>query len=119
MKFKDERIKLMNEVLNGMKVLKLYAWEPPFEEEITKIRNQELKVLRRASYLNAFSSFTWICAPFLVSLYYHERHLCTQKLINLVLETCILVEVNGCFNNVFRCLLLPSAPLSWLMNATF
>ena len=30
MKAKDERIKIMNEILNGMKVLKLYAWEKPY-----------------------------------------------------------------------------------------
>ena len=28
---KDERIKNMNEILNGIKVLKLYAWEPSFQ----------------------------------------------------------------------------------------
>lgn len=30
MKFKDSRLKLMNEILNGIKVLKLYAWESSF-----------------------------------------------------------------------------------------
>ena len=30
MKAKDKRIKIMNEILNGMKVLKLYAWEKPY-----------------------------------------------------------------------------------------
>ena len=31
MALKDERVKMMNEVLNGIKVLKLYAWEPSFQ----------------------------------------------------------------------------------------
>ncbi|XP_032455622.1 multidrug resistance-associated protein 1 isoform X7 [Nasonia vitripennis] len=68
MKNKDERVKLMNEVLSGIKVLKLYAWEPSFEEQILKIRNKEIKVLKEAAYLNAGTSFIWSCAPFLVSL---------------------------------------------------
>ncbi|XP_011305034.1 multidrug resistance-associated protein 1 isoform X4 [Fopius arisanus] len=68
MKSKDERVKLMNEVLNGIKVLKLYAWEPSFEQQILDIRNKELKVLKEAAYLNAGTSFIWSCAPFLVSL---------------------------------------------------
>ncbi|KAL7286834.1 hypothetical protein TKK_0018975 [Trichogramma kaykai] len=68
MKNKDERVKLMNEVLNGIKVLKLYAWEPSFEEQILQIRNKEIKVLKEAAYLNAGTSFIWSCAPFLVSL---------------------------------------------------
>ncbi|XP_034949722.1 multidrug resistance-associated protein 1 isoform X2 [Chelonus insularis] len=67
MKCKDERVKLMNEVLNGIKVLKLYAWEPSFEQQILKIRNKEIKVLKEAAYLNAGTSFIWSCAPFLVS----------------------------------------------------
>ncbi|XP_014486459.1 PREDICTED: multidrug resistance-associated protein 1 isoform X2 [Dinoponera quadriceps] len=68
MKNKDERVKLMNEVLNGIKVLKLYAWEPSFEQQILKIRTKEIQVLKEAAYLNAGTSFIWSCAPFLVSL---------------------------------------------------
>ncbi|XP_040163164.1 multidrug resistance-associated protein 1 isoform X6 [Anopheles arabiensis] len=68
MKNKDERVKLMNEVLSGIKVLKLYAWEPSFEQQILKIRDKEVKVLKSAAYLNAGTSFIWSCAPFLVSL---------------------------------------------------
>ncbi|XP_029673303.1 multidrug resistance-associated protein 1 isoform X3 [Formica exsecta] len=68
MKSKDERVKLMNEVLNGIKVLKLYAWEPSFEQQILKIRIKEIQVLKEAAYLNAGTSFIWSCAPFLVSL---------------------------------------------------
>ncbi|XP_043270601.1 multidrug resistance-associated protein 1 isoform X1 [Venturia canescens] len=68
MKSKDERVKLMNEVLNGIKVLKLYAWEPSFEQQILAIRTKEIQVLKEAAYLNAGTSFIWSCAPFLVSL---------------------------------------------------
>lgn len=67
MKEKDNRIKLMNEVLNGIKVIKLYAWELAFKEKVLDIRENELKVLKRAAYLAAVSTFTWVCAPFLVS----------------------------------------------------
>lgn len=67
MKNKDERVKLMNEILSGIKVLKLYAWEPSFEAQILKIRNKEIKVLKQAAYMNAGTSFIWSCAPFLVS----------------------------------------------------
>lgn len=67
MKNKDERVKLMNEILSGIKVLKLYAWEPSFENQVLKIRNKEINVLKQAAYLNAGTSFIWSCAPFLVS----------------------------------------------------
>ena len=67
MKQKDQRIKLMNEVLNGMKVLKLYAWELSFKDKINAIRNAELVTLQKYAYLQAVSLFTWTCAPFLVT----------------------------------------------------
>ncbi|XP_077284669.1 multidrug resistance-associated protein 1-like [Arctopsyche grandis] len=68
MKCKDERVKLMNEIINGIKVLKLYAWEPSFEAQIMNIRNKEMRVLKQMAYLNSSTSFIWSCAPFLVSL---------------------------------------------------
>ncbi|MCJ8739023.1 hypothetical protein PDJAM_G00042390 [Pangasius djambal] len=68
MKSKDNRIKLMNEVLNGIKVLKLYAWELAFRDKVSQIRESELHVLKKAAYLAAVSTFTWVCAPFLVAL---------------------------------------------------
>ena len=68
MKNKDERVKLMNEVLNGMKVLKLYAWEPSFETLILGTREKEMVVLRKAAILNSATYFVWILVPFLVSL---------------------------------------------------
>ncbi|KAM9392165.1 multidrug resistance-associated protein 1 isoform 2-T2 [Pholidichthys leucotaenia] len=68
MKNKDNRIKLMNEMLNGIKVLKLYAWELAFNGKVSEIRESELRVLKKAAYLGAVSTFTWVCAPFLVAL---------------------------------------------------
>ncbi|KAJ1525343.1 hypothetical protein ONE63_010161 [Megalurothrips usitatus] len=68
MKNKDERAKLMNEILNGIKVLKLYAWEPPFGEKINRIRSKEMEVLKKTAYLQAGISFAFTVAPFLVTL---------------------------------------------------
>ena len=68
MKFKDSRIKLMSEILGGIKVLKLYAWEPSFLKQVEDIRQDELRLMRQAAYLHATSTFIWICTPFLVSL---------------------------------------------------
>ncbi|NXH09840.1 MRP3 protein, partial [Bucco capensis] len=68
MRYKDSRIKLMNEMLGGMKVLKLYAWEPSFAEKVLEIRKNELQVLKKSAYLNSLSTFAWISAPFLVAL---------------------------------------------------
>lgn len=68
MKHKDDRIKLMNEILNGIKVLKLYAWENSFKEKILEIRQKELNVLKKTAYLSALSTMAWTSAPFMVAL---------------------------------------------------
>ncbi|XP_059172943.1 multidrug resistance-associated protein 1-like [Physella acuta] len=68
LKHKDSRLRLTNEALCGMKVLKLYAWEPPFHEKISDIRSEETKVLLHIAYLNVFISVIFSAAPYLVML---------------------------------------------------
>uniref|UniRef100_A0A182NES5 ABC-type glutathione-S-conjugate transporter n=1 Tax=Anopheles dirus TaxID=7168 RepID=A0A182NES5_9DIPT len=68
MEIKDERVKKMNEILGGIKVLKLYAWEPSFQDTVVTVRNEELDVLKRAAYYGAGTYFVWTMAPFLVTL---------------------------------------------------
>ncbi|KAF9100932.1 hypothetical protein BGX27_000181 [Mortierella sp. AM989] len=69
MKNKDTRIKLMNELLNGIRVIKLYAWEGTFLQKVLTVRNDyELETMKKIGYLSAVQSFTWACTPFMVSL---------------------------------------------------
>lgn len=68
MKQKDERVKAMNEILNGIKVIKLYAWEESFMAQILGLRKKEVKELKNMAYLGAVGIFLWMCAPFLVAL---------------------------------------------------
>ena len=68
MKQKDERNKLISEILAGIKIIKMYAWEESFMTKVTGFRNQELGQLRRSKLLQANTSFTVKCAPFLVSI---------------------------------------------------
>lgn len=42
----DIRIRLMNEIINGIQVIKMYAWESPFGKIIKKIREDEIKQIR-------------------------------------------------------------------------
>lgn len=66
MKRKDERIKMINELLGGIKVLKLYAWEPCFEDKVEEVRVKEIKVLTKSAYLHSAIAFIWTCTPFIV-----------------------------------------------------
>ncbi|KRY16863.1 Multidrug resistance-associated protein 1, partial [Trichinella patagoniensis] len=68
MKFKDTRIKMMNEILNGIRMLKFHAWELAFRDRISKIRQQELNVLRKGAIYGALTTFTWTVSPLLVAV---------------------------------------------------
>ncbi|XP_022918682.2 ATP-binding cassette sub-family C member 4-like [Onthophagus taurus] len=47
----DERVKVMNEILSGIQVIKMYTWEQPFIKLINRIRNSEIKKIRYTSFL--------------------------------------------------------------------
>jgi ATP-binding cassette subfamily C (CFTR/MRP) protein 1 len=68
MKNKDERVMLMNEILGGIKVLKLYAWEKSFIKQILDIRLREIVVLKKAAWMRAMFNFVWNNVPFMMSL---------------------------------------------------
>jgi ATP-binding cassette subfamily C (CFTR/MRP) protein 1 len=64
----DSRIKAVNELLSGIKVIKLYAWELPLKEITVNIRHAELRIFRFISYVTGFNSFTMNIAPFMVNI---------------------------------------------------
>ncbi|KAI0232456.1 Multidrug resistance-associated protein 1 [Lamellibrachia satsuma] len=68
MKINDSRMRLTNEILNGMKVLKFYAWETLFQKKLLQIRKKELTLLRKIAYVNAITAVTWFMSPYLISL---------------------------------------------------
>ncbi|XP_056646549.1 probable multidrug resistance-associated protein lethal(2)03659 [Diorhabda sublineata] len=54
----DERVRLMNEILSGIQVIKMYAWEKPFASMVAKARRYEIKSIRSNSFLRGiFLSF--------------------------------------------------------------
>ena len=68
MTLKDERVNLITEILNGIKVLKLYAWEKSFIEKIGEIRHKEINYMKFGQYLEATQFWMWNSAPFLIAL---------------------------------------------------
>ena len=64
---KDKRTKLMSDILNSIKVLKLYAWEPAFEKKINQMRKNEINALLPQAYINSAIVFAFSCTPIFVS----------------------------------------------------
>jgi ABC-type multidrug transport system fused ATPase/permease subunit len=67
-KQQDSRIKMMNEVLSGIKVLKFYGWELSFKEIIGRIRSTEMKFYKKIGMLSIISNFLWMCAPLIITI---------------------------------------------------
>uniref|UniRef100_UPI00358FC12E ATP-binding cassette sub-family C member 2-like n=1 Tax=Myxine glutinosa TaxID=7769 RepID=UPI00358FC12E len=65
---KDKRLKMMNDILNGIKTLKLYAWEPAFLQRVIDIRVEEVAAMSSSADLCSISIIIFACAPFLLSM---------------------------------------------------
>ncbi|KIO34137.1 hypothetical protein M407DRAFT_3597 [Tulasnella calospora MUT 4182] len=68
MKIRDQRTKLMSELLSNIKSIKLYSWENAFIGMVTSVRNAELRTLRRIAIISALNTVAWGSIPLLVSL---------------------------------------------------
>nr|XP_057926636.1 multidrug resistance-associated protein 1 [Doryrhamphus excisus] len=67
MKFMDSRIRLMNEILNGIKILKFYAWEKAFLEQVLGHREKELKALKKSQILYSISIASFNSSSFMIA----------------------------------------------------
>ena len=81
MKVKDERLRVLSEIISGMRVVKLFAWEVPFTERILQRREEETKVLRKKGALGSGFSFLWNMIPFMVGFVAFACHagICSAK----------------------------------------
>lgn len=101
----DNRVRLMNEITSGIQVIKMYAWEKPFEKVVALARKYEINVITKTSYIKGFSSglmvYTERTATYLT--------LITYALMNNVLESNIVFAVAQLFNTVqlYMCIFYP------------
>ncbi|KAJ3320400.1 hypothetical protein HDV06_005323 [Boothiomyces sp. JEL0866] len=75
----DSRVKLTQEILEGIRVIKYFTWELPFKKEVEKLRDQEIKLALKRSLIQAFVSTIAFAVPvfassisFVIFSLYHE-----------------------------------------------
>ncbi|KAL1438481.1 hypothetical protein MTO96_048092 [Rhipicephalus appendiculatus] len=108
MAFKDERIKLMSEVLWGMRMIKMHAWEALFQERVESIRRKEVAFLRQRKYLDALCVFFWVVTPVLMSvLSFITYVLLGHRLTAAKVFTCLAL---------FNMLKVPLNAFPWVIN---
>ncbi|XP_008323732.1 multidrug resistance-associated protein 4-like [Cynoglossus semilaevis] len=51
----DHRIRVINEVVSGIRIIKMYAWEKPFFALVTEVRRKEIHQILKSSYLRGLN----------------------------------------------------------------
>ncbi|XP_041835127.1 ATP-binding cassette sub-family C member 4-like [Melanotaenia boesemani] len=51
----DGRIRIMNEVVSGIRIIKMYAWEKPLSSLLTEVRRKEISQILKSSYLRGLN----------------------------------------------------------------
>ncbi|XP_073750488.1 ATP-binding cassette sub-family C member 4 isoform X3 [Callorhinus ursinus] len=60
--FTDVRIRTMNEVITGIRIIKMYAWEKSFADLITYLRRKEISKILSSSYLRGMNLASFFIA---------------------------------------------------------
>ncbi|KAG0192612.1 hypothetical protein DFQ28_008488 [Apophysomyces sp. BC1034] len=68
MEARDKRVNLINEVLQGIRQIKFFAWEKSWEKRIMEARNVELGHLRMGYMCEALFQWLWQGTPILVTI---------------------------------------------------
>ena len=68
LKVTDQRIKLTNEMVQGMRVVKMYAWETTIGAKLAEVRAKELKLVRKQRFMSAFLSVFMTTQPLFLTV---------------------------------------------------
>ncbi|RUP45403.1 glycosyl hydrolases family 2, TIM barrel domain-containing protein, partial [Jimgerdemannia flammicorona] len=65
---RDRRVNMMSELLQGIRMVKLFAWERNFERRVMEARQIELRRFLGVYVLNAGFGLLWFASPILVTI---------------------------------------------------
>lgn len=105
----DLRVRLMNEIIQGIQVIKMYAWEKSFARVIAEVRLKEVNAIRGTAYIHAALSCTSMISPLSVFL-----ALCSYVYLGDALTAKKVYMVSSYFN-----MLNDSMVHFWPLSITF
>ncbi|CAJ1048484.1 LOW QUALITY PROTEIN: multidrug resistance-associated protein 9-like [Xyrichtys novacula] len=109
----DSRVRTMNEILNSIKLIKMYAWEESFEEKVAALRKQEKTHLKKVCYIqNMNTSITGIIPTIATVLTF-----IVHTLLGLSLNTSDAFTTIAIFNSMRFCLGLMPLSVKTLAEA--
>ena len=65
----DIRIHTTNEILQNIRIIKYFAWEPRFRQIVSQKRAAELRALRNKYILWTFAATTWFAVPLFITFF--------------------------------------------------
>ncbi|XP_012339560.1 multidrug resistance-associated protein 4 [Apis florea] len=126
----DERVRLMDEIISGVQVIKMYAWEKPFCALIETARKLELQVVTKSAYIRGiymtFNLFTTRMALYatLISILLFGNELSADKVFvfssyfNILAHTMSGMFVRG-FAEIAECIVAVRRLQHFLMYEEF
>ncbi|KAL3667606.1 hypothetical protein V7S43_007160 [Phytophthora oleae] len=95
-KISANRVKLTNEVLLGIRVIKFYAWEDSINETIREIRDQEVALMRRYNYLRLINAVLMFLAPTILNMVCFLVYILLGNTLDVATAFVILALTNAC-----------------------
>ncbi|XP_022800440.1 multidrug resistance-associated protein 4-like isoform X3 [Stylophora pistillata] len=86
----DERVKVMNEIIAGMRVIKMYTWEDSFSNWVRQIRKSELKWFLKLSFIQGVFQSFFFSSSVVISFVTFMAYVLTGEVLKAqIVFTCI------------------------------
>jgi len=97
MKHRDHRVTLMSQVLNGIRVVKYFAWEKSVLKEVGVVRGQELANRKRLARAESLATLSYVAVSTVVlfaslALHIHRGFALTPELVFTCVSIFALLE---------------------------
>lgn len=91
-----ERVQVTNEVLQGIRVIKLYGWETAMGDKIKAIRHQEINLMLRYNQLRLLNGVLMFLAPTLLNVVAFTTYVLQGNSLDVATVFVVLALTSAC-----------------------